>query len=206
MIDHDIPYCIIDYKWEISTGNGIISTCKVCKAYKVKICGRKLEVDIFVINTRGYDVILDMTWINKYHAGIDCKDKSITFKIPQQPEFKFVNESDEAETVRPAVCTNLEVLVESIPVVDEFLDAFPKKLPGLSPDRDIKFSIDLIPGAEPISKAPCRMAPKELVIMKQQLEFSDKGFIRPSASPWGAPIMMLDKRSGGKRLCIDYRE
>ena len=80
-------------------------------------------------------------------------------------------------------------------------------LPGLPPDRIIEFSIDTLPGTVPISKAPYRMAPTELEILKKQLqEYSDKGLIRPSASPWGAPVLLANKKDGGKRLCIDYRE
>jgi len=71
----------------------------------------------------------------------------------------------------------------------------------------MEFSIDIIPGATPISKAPYRMAPTEFAILKEQLqEYSSKGLIRASTSPWGAPVLLANKKDGGKRLCIDYRE
>ena len=93
------------------------------------------------------------------------------------------------------------------PVVEEFLDVFPEDLPGLPPDRVLEFSIDVIPGTAPISKAPYRMAPVELAELKKQLqEYSDKGFIRPSVSPWGAPVLLVKKKDGSRRMCIDYRE
>ena len=86
--------------------------------------------------------------------------------------------------MRNGKCATMEVQGNQIPVVKKFLDVFPKKLPGLPPDRDLEFSIELIPGAEPISKAPYRMTPSELTILKEQLqEILDKGFIRPSAAP-----------------------
>ena len=84
---------------------------------------------------------------------------------------------------------------------------FPEDLPGLPPDREVEFSVDLVPGTTPISKTPYRMAPVELKALKEQLqELLDKGFIRPSVSPWGAPVLFVKKKDGSLRLCIDYRE
>ena len=96
--------------------------------------------------------------------------------------------------------------VEDIPVVYEFEDVFPKDLLGLPPDREIEFAIDVISGTTLISQAPYRMAPAELKELKIQLQkFLDKGFIWPSVSPWGAPILFVMKKDGSMRLCIDYR-
>ena len=100
-----------------------------------------------------------------------------------------------------------ELKLEDILVVKEFPDVFPEELPGLPLDREIEFAIELIPGTGPISKAPYRMAPAELKELKEQLqELLDKGFIRPSVSPWGAPVLFVKKKDGSFRLCIDYRE
>lgn len=97
--------------------------------------------------------------------------------------------------------------IEDFSIVREFPDVFPKELPGLPPEREVEFTIDLIPGAEPISKAPYRMAPLELKELKEQLqELLELGFIRPSVSPWGAPVLFVKKKDGSMRLCIDYRE
>lgn len=96
--------------------------------------------------------------------------------------------------------------LEEIDVVSEFPDVFPEELPGLAPKREIDFTIELVPGTAPISKAPYRMAPAELKELKEQLqELLDKGFIRPSVSPWGAPVLFVKKKDGSLRLCIDYR-
>ena len=95
----------------------------------------------------------------------------------------------------------------SIPVVREFRDVFLEELPGLPPIREIEVSIETIPGVSPITQSPYRMAPMELAELKVQLqELLDKGFIRPSNSSWGAPVLFVKKKDGTLRLCIDYRQ
>ena len=97
--------------------------------------------------------------------------------------------------------------LEDIPVVKEFPDVFPENLPGIPPYREIDFLIELAPRTEPISKAPYRMAPSKLKELKVQMEeLVNKGFVRPSTSPWGASILFVKKNDGSIRLCIDYRE
>jgi hypothetical protein len=96
--------------------------------------------------------------------------------------------------------------LEGIRVVSDFPNVFPEDLPGMPPDRDIVFSIELIPGTAPISKRPYRMDVKDLAELKKQIEEPlSKGFIHPSSSPWGAPTLFVDKKDGSRRLCIDYR-
>ncbi|WVZ70627.1 LOW QUALITY PROTEIN: hypothetical protein U9M48_019275 [Paspalum notatum var. saurae] len=97
--------------------------------------------------------------------------------------------------------------IKKIPVVCEFPDVSPEELPGLPPDRDVEFKIDLVPGTAPVSRRPYRMAPDELKELKTQLqEQLDKGFIHPSSSPWGCPALFVEKKDqGGNRLCVDYR-
>nr|GFC89741.1 putative reverse transcriptase domain-containing protein [Tanacetum cinerariifolium] len=93
------------------------------------------------------------------------------------------------------------------PIISEFPDVFPDEHPGIPPVREVEFSIELIPGAEPISKAPYRMAPIKLKELKDQLqELLERGFIRPSVSLWGAPILFVKNKDGSTRLCIDYHE
>ncbi|KAL4018245.1 hypothetical protein IC575_021835 [Cucumis melo] len=101
----------------------------------------------------------------------------------------------------------VDVSLSSEPVVRDYPDVFPEELPGLPPHREVEFAIELEPGTVPISRAPYRMAPAELKELKVQLqELLDKGFIRPSVSPWGAPVLFVKKKDGSMRLCIDYRE
>ncbi|KAH0692437.1 hypothetical protein KY285_019534 [Solanum tuberosum] len=97
--------------------------------------------------------------------------------------------------------------LKSVPVVSEFPKVFPEDLPGVSPEWEIDFGIDLLPDTQPISIPPYRMAPTELKELKEQLkDFLDKGFIRPSISPWGAPVLFVKKKDGSLRMCIDYRQ
>jgi hypothetical protein len=99
----------------------------------------------------------------------------------------------------------LESPVERIPVVCDYLDVFPDELPGMPPDRDIEFAIELQPGTAPISKRPYRMPPAELAELKKQLqELLDKGFIHPSTSPWGCPALFVKKKDESLRMCVDY--
>jgi hypothetical protein len=100
-----------------------------------------------------------------------------------------------------------EARIQDFPVVRDFPEVFPEELPGLPPSRQVEFHIDLIPGAAPVAKSPYRLAPSEMQELSGQLqELLDKGFIRPSSSPWGAPVLFVKKKDGSLRMCIDYRE
>nr|GEY72259.1 putative reverse transcriptase domain-containing protein [Tanacetum cinerariifolium] len=96
---------------------------------------------------------------------------------------------------------------EDIPVVREFPEVFPEDLLGLPLVRQVEFQIELIPEAAPVARAPYRLAPSEIHELSNQLqELADRGFIRPSTSPWGAPVLFVKKKYGSFRMCIDYRE
>jgi hypothetical protein len=98
------------------------------------------------------------------------------------------------------------IKLNDIPVVCEYPDVFPDDLPRIPPDRDVKFVIELQPGTTRISKRPYCMPPNELAELKIQLQdLLDKGFIRPSASPWGCPALFVKKKDNSLRLCVDYR-
>jgi len=114
--------------------------------------------DIFIINTGGYEVSLGMTWLSKYHAVIDCQNKSVIFRISHQSEFQFVGESKAFRQKQQGVCATTETQQKPKSVVEEFLDVFPEDLPGLLLDRNLEFAIEVILDTAPISKAPYRMA------------------------------------------------
>jgi len=100
-----------------------------------------------------------------------------------------------------------ETRIEDIPVIKKFSNVFSEELLGLPLDREVEFAIDLLPGIAPISKAPYRMAPTKMKELKIQFQdMLDKGFIRPSVSPKGAPLLFVNKKDRSMKLCIDYRE
>ena len=158
---------------------------------------------------------------------MDCFRKEVKFCRPGEPEITFCGVRKILSSSMMSVMMAGKMLrksypgylayavevrdddmrLEDIPVVREFPDVFPDDLPGLPPDREIDFQIELAPGTEPISRPPYRMAPAELKELKVQMEeMVNKGFVRPSTSPWGAPVLFVKKKDGSMRLCIDYRE
>ena len=158
---------------------------------------------------------------------LDCQEKVVIFKIPNDDEFYFRGDKASmpqnlisAITARKmlrrdcqgylAVVRNMEAdkgTVDRVPVVCEFPDVFPEELPGLPPDREIEFYIDVVPSTDPISMPPYIMAPAELKELNEQLkELLDKYFIIPSSSLSGAPVLFVKKKDGSLRLCIDYRQ
>ncbi|MCI38306.1 RNA-directed DNA polymerase (Reverse transcriptase), partial [Trifolium medium] len=97
--------------------------------------------------------------------------------------------------------------VDMFPVVHEFVDVLPDDILELLPEREVEFSFDIVPGTSPISMAPYRMSAAELEKLKEQLEeLLEKRFVRPSVSPWGAPVLLVKNKDGSMRLCIDYRQ
>ncbi|GKE10727.1 putative reverse transcriptase domain-containing protein [Tanacetum coccineum] len=100
-----------------------------------------------------------------------------------------------------------EKRLEDVPIVQDFPKVFPEDFPGLLPTQQVEFQIDLMLGAAPVARAPYRLAPSEMKELSEQLqELSDKGFIRPNSSPWGAPVLFVKKKDGSFQMCIDYRE
>jgi Reverse transcriptase (RNA-dependent DNA polymerase). len=96
--------------------------------------------------------------------------------------------------------------LEEIPIVREYPDVFPDDLPSMPPKRDIEFRMDLVPGTTLIHKRPYRMAANELAEVKRQVDdLLQKGYIRPSSSPWGAPVIFVEKKDHTQRMCVDYR-
>jgi hypothetical protein len=134
--------------------------------------------DLAVLPSHGIDVILGVDWLTRHNGVISCTDKTILLTDHQG---KSVSCKARPPTQDPMV---FSLATESISVVEEFMDVFPEELPGMSPEREVEFYIDLIPGTAPIAKRPYRMAPTELAELKLQItELQQKGYIRPSPSP-----------------------
>jgi hypothetical protein len=141
---------------------------------------------------------------------IDCTiKKSVKLTTPEGKEMEFVAEPiiTAKGVANRAKVNQLDTSQGSeVSVVNEFPDVFPKELPGMPPDRDIKFVIELKPSTSPIYKTPCRMATLELAELEEHIkELLEKRFIRPSSSPWGAPMIFVLKKDGTQRLFVDYR-
>ncbi|KAH9685255.1 Endonuclease [Citrus sinensis] len=187
----------------------------------------EFEANLISLEIYDFDAILGMDWLESHYATVDCFKKDVVFKKPGKAEVKFCGERrvlpscvisaiSARRLLRKGCSAYLahvidtearELRLEDITVVKEFPDVFPNELPGMPPNREVEFSIDLVPGTSPISMAPYRMAPAELKELKVQLqELVEKGFIRPSVSPWGAPVLFVKKKDGTFRLCIDYRQ
>ncbi|KAM2016493.1 hypothetical protein ACFX16_046902 [Malus domestica] len=186
-----------------------------------------MPANLILLDIFYFDVILGIDWLHYNRSKIDCYGKTVTFHHPGLPKVTFVGEPSrvrngvisamEAKRLLSKGCQgylahvvlndNAPNSVEDVHVVRHFLDVFPDDLHGLLPNRDVEFTIDLLPGTDPISLTPYRIALAELRELKVQLqELMDKGFIRPSTSPWGAPVLFVRKKYGTLRLCIDYRQ
>nr|KYP41582.1 Transposon Ty3-I Gag-Pol polyprotein [Cajanus cajan] len=174
-------------------------------------------VDLICLPLSQLDVILGMDWLSSNHVLLNCADKSIVFGEPVEKVSKDyltanqvkVSLQEDAQVYMLLASLNSEsnVLVNELPVVCDFSDVFSDDMSSLPPRREVEFSIDLVPGTGPISIAPYRMSPVELVELKKQIEdLLEKGFVRPSVSPWGAPVLLVKKKDGSMRLCVDYRQ
>ncbi|KAK8976607.1 hypothetical protein V6N11_057207 [Hibiscus sabdariffa] len=183
--------------------------------------------DLMELPLEEFDLILGMDWLSEHRVSLDCESKIASLKTPDDRTVILVGERRgylsnvvSVLTADRMIRKGYEVFIatilntkgslsqiEEIQTVREFPDVFPEELPGLPPDRDVEFEIETYPGSAPVSMAPYRMAPKELKELKVQLqELLDRGFIRPSSSPWGAPVLFVKKKDGSLRLCIDYRK
>ena len=177
----------------ISTPGGKIASNQMIRQVPVKLGSKTIDTDLVLLPLDGMDIILGMNWMAMHGVTLDLSSRAVEINSP----------SHGATTLYlPFLdCTNscaykMEGLkLDDIPVVNEYADVFPDDLPGMPPDRDIEFVIELQPSIAPISKRPYRMPPKELAELKTQLqELLDKGFIRPSASPWGCPALFCKEK------------
>jgi hypothetical protein len=161
------------------------------------------------LESKGIDVILGMDQLSKHNVLIDCTQKSVKLTTSDGKELEFIAEQVvTAKGVANHAKVNQLDASEGpkVPMVSEFPDVFPEELPGMPPNRDIEFVIELMPSTAPIYKSPYRMATPELVELKEHIrELLEKGFIHPISSPWGAHVIFISKKDGTQRLCMDYR-
>ena len=178
---------------------------------ELEISGTLLTMDLRILDMSEFDVILGMHWLIAYGIVIDCERKRVTAYTQDGTRVVFQGDKHDIfpQTVYESRCQGQltgwlasltledEVRLDlDLPrVVCEYVDVYPDELPGLPPQRVVDFDIELHPGTSPISMTPHRMAPVELQELRVQLqELLDKGFIRPSTSPWGAPVLFAKKK------------
>ncbi|KAL5781458.1 hypothetical protein ACOSP7_006487 [Xanthoceras sorbifolium] len=217
-----------DYEIVVSNplGHSVIVN-RVCRNCPIGIQGYEFLGDLMELPFHEFDVILGMDWLTRHQVIIDCSLKRVMLRLADGTEVIMVGDRRDylsnvisattAQTLIRKGCEaylahvvdlqRVESSLQNIPTVCDFQDMFPKKLPELPPEREVKFVIDVIPGTIPVSIPPYRMALAELKKLKIQLqELLEKGFIRPSVSAWGAPVLFVKKKDGSMRLCIDYRQ
>ncbi|GKE43629.1 putative reverse transcriptase domain-containing protein [Tanacetum coccineum] len=170
----------LGFKYEIEITSGqLVEIDKVINGCKLEIEGHVFDIDLIPFGHGSFDVIIGMDWLSNNKAKIICHEKVV--RIP---------------------LSNGKIIM-----VRDFPEVILNDLSGLPPLSEIKFWIELTPRATSVAKSPYRLAPSELEELSGQLkELQDKGFIRPSSSPWGAPVLFVKKKDGSFRICIDYRE
>ena len=195
----------------------------ICRGCELEISGTLLTVDLRIMDMSEFDVILGMDWLTAYKIVISCESRRVTAYTQDGTRVVFQGDKHDIlpQTVYESRCqgqlagwlASLTLEDEERPdldlprVVCEYVDVFPDELPGLPPQRVVDYGIELHPGTSPISMTPHRMTPVELQELRVQLhKLLDKGFIRPSTSPWCAPVLFAKKKDKTLRLCIDYRQ
>jgi hypothetical protein len=206
---HNLPIALLRCQMIVSSLGGDIPARQLCLKVNLKIRGVDFVANLIVLESRVIDIILAMDWLSKHKVLIDYTKKSIKLTTPDEKELEFITEpvvtakgvANRAKVNQLDASQELKVLV-----VNEFPDVFPEELSGMPPDRDIEFVIELKPGTELIYKTPFRMTTSELAKLKEHIkELLENGFIRPSSSPWAAPVIFVTKKDGTQRLCVDYR-
>jgi hypothetical protein len=186
---HNLPLSLLKNQMILSSSRGDMHARHVCPKVNILIRGGGVEfiANLIVLESKRIDVIFRMDWLSKHKGMINCAKKAVRLTTSSGKEVEYVTENlvmDKAASTR-IVLNHLDATSTlDIRTVSKFLDVFPKELPGMPPDRENKFVIELVPGTAPIFKRPYRMTANQLAELKEQLqELIDKGYIRPSASP-----------------------
>ncbi|GJV07905.1 putative reverse transcriptase domain-containing protein [Tanacetum coccineum] len=189
----DIVPNTLDHGYNVELADGrTIKVNNILMGCTLNFLNHPFNINLIPVEMGSFDVIIGMDWLSRYSAVIDCAKKIVRSHV-------FLAHV----TVKKTEDKSKEKQLEDVPVVKDF----PEDLPGLPPVRQVEFHIDLVPGTAPVARAPYRLAPSEMKELSNQLqELSDKGFIRPSSSPWGDPVLFVKKKDGSFRMCIDYRE
>nr|GEW43568.1 putative reverse transcriptase domain-containing protein [Tanacetum cinerariifolium] len=223
----NIPPTTLDTTYDIEMANGnLIGTNTIIQGCTLTLLNQPFKIDLMPIKLGSFDVVIGMDWLSKYHAKIICDKKVIHIPIDSKT---LIIRGDQSKTRLNLIsCIKTERYIsmgcqvfiaqimekkydekglEDMPVVREFSKVFSEELPGLPPVRQVEFQIKLVPGAAPVAHATYRLAPSQMQELSNQLqELADRGFIRLSTSPWGAPVLLVKKKDGSFRMCIKYKE
>ncbi|GJZ00426.1 putative reverse transcriptase domain-containing protein [Tanacetum coccineum] len=205
----DIVPTTLDHDYDVELANGrIMRVNTIIRGCTLNFLNHPFNIDLMPVEIGSFDVIIGMDWLSMYHAVIVCDEKIV--RIPFGNEILIVRGCHvflAHVTIKKVEDKSEEKRLEDVPIVRDFPEVFPKDLLGIPPTRQVEFQIELIPGATPIARAPYRLAPSEMKEFSDQLqELSYKGFIRPSSSPWGAPVLFVKKKDGSFWMFIDYWE
>ncbi|GJR56238.1 putative reverse transcriptase domain-containing protein [Tanacetum coccineum] len=223
----DINPVKLDTSYDVELADGrVVSTNTILRGCTLNLLNHLFKIDLMPIELGTFDVVVGMDWLVNQDAVIICGKKVV--HIPVKNKTLVIEGDRGASRLKIISCIKAskyierghqlfvahvtekepkEKRLEDVPVIRDFPEVFPDDLPGLPPPRQVEFKIELVPGAAPVARAPYRLAPSELKELADQLqELSEKGFIRPSSSPWGAPVLFVKKKDGSFRMCIDYRE
>jgi hypothetical protein len=174
----------------------------VCKA-PLELVGRVFSTDLIILKGQGLDVILGMSWMKRHRAVLDIAGRLVHLDSPVYG--KVILHLSVISRIKVSLHHVVELKLEDIHVVREFLDVFHDDLPGMPPERTIEFKIELQPGTAPIAKAPYKMSHVEMELKIQLQSLLDKGYIYPSTLPWGCSALFVEKKDKELRLCVDYR-
>ncbi|GJT91186.1 putative reverse transcriptase domain-containing protein [Tanacetum coccineum] len=185
----DIEPSDLGFSYEIEIASGqLVEINKVIRDCKLEIEGHTFDIDLIPFGYESFDVIVGMDWLSRHKAEIVCHEKVVRIPLPHKEILRVLGEKPEEKVRYLMSAKTEEQKLKDIVVVRSFPEVFPDDLSGLPPSREFEFRIDLIPRAMPVAKSPYRLAPSEMEELSSQLrELQDKGFIRPSSSPWGAP-------------------
>jgi hypothetical protein len=196
--------CPIQGSYMITTPGGNITSNRISRYVPIQLGSIEIKTDLILLSLEGINIILGTNWMTEHRVRLDISSRVIEIDSPYCGAITLI--LPQPECLHPCTYAITDIKVKDIPIVCEYSDVFPDDLPGMPPDRDIEFIIELQPGTAPISKRPYRMPPNELAELKIQLQdLLDKGYICPSASPWGCSALFVKKKDDSLRLCVDYR-
>jgi hypothetical protein len=201
---HCIPYTESREGFIIHSPRGRIFTKEVAFHIPVTLAGREFPTNMIVLKGQDIDVILGMNWLAQHKAIINTDLRTIKLSHGHE-EIQLSIPVAVLAKLSGRACEAIVQEIQDILVVCEFPDVFPEDLPGLPPERDVEFEIKLKPDTAPISKRSYRMPHNELAELKTQLQdLLEKGFIRPSSSPWVCPAIFVKNKDQTLQMCMDY--